>query len=237
MPGPIFRFSAACLLALSLLTAVAWAQNPGAAGRPAPTRRPFAKPGTPRQAERIRYVDVKHIKAELTLTTKKKEVRGTVTHTLSPLHPYPQPASSSTAGPKLKVTQGDRRPQGKAPCTFTRQGRQAVGHPRQGLRARRHARPGDRVLRLARARAPLRPARPGLSREAALDLDPGRGRGHAPLAPLLRLPQRPRHQRDDHHGREAAVRRSPTGSWSRPSRTPATPRPITGRWTCPTSAT
>ena len=45
-------------------------------------------PGRPGKTERIRFFDVKHIKAELTLDTKKREVRGTVTHTLSPLHPY-----------------------------------------------------------------------------------------------------------------------------------------------------
>ena len=55
---------------------------------PAPKRQPFAKAGTPRQTERIRFFDVKHIKAELTIDTKKREVRGMVTHTLTPLHPY-----------------------------------------------------------------------------------------------------------------------------------------------------
>ena len=84
--------------------------------------------------------------------------------------------------------------------------RQAVDRPRQAPRARRHARAGHRVRRLTRPRHPLHPPRPRLPREADGHLDPGRGRGHAPLAPLLRLPQRPRHHRDDRHGREAAVR-------------------------------
>ena len=35
--------------------------------------------------------------------------------------------------------------------------------------------------------------RPRLSGKAARDLDPRRVRGYPPLAPLLRLPQRPRH--------------------------------------------
>ena len=87
-PGRFFvKASASCWSPVCSLRA-AWAQNPGAGGQPAPKRRPFAKPGAPRQEERIRYFDVKHVKAELTLATKQKEVRGTVTHTLSPLHPY-----------------------------------------------------------------------------------------------------------------------------------------------------
>lgn len=88
MPRPILRSSVYFLLVTSLITLPAVAQNPGSGERAAVKRRPFAKTGTPRQEERIRYVDIKHIKAELTLATQKKEVRGTVTHTLSPLHPY-----------------------------------------------------------------------------------------------------------------------------------------------------
>jgi aminopeptidase N len=48
--------------------------------------RPFATATTPRQAERVRTFDVRHIKGELTLDTRAAEVRGTVTHTLEPLH-------------------------------------------------------------------------------------------------------------------------------------------------------
>ena len=68
-------------------------RSPGAAqaaAPPAPPRRPFAKPGTPRKPERLRFVDIKHIKAELTLDAKKREVRGTVTHTVTPPAPVPQ---------------------------------------------------------------------------------------------------------------------------------------------------
>ena len=88
-------------------------------GRP-PRRRPFAKPGTPRQEERIRYVDVKHVKAELTLATQKKEVRGTVTHTLSPLHPYLTRVELDCA-PELKVSKvTESAKSGSAvPCKFT----------------------------------------------------------------------------------------------------------------------
>src|SRR5262245_15988119 len=97
MPGPIRRFSAYFLLVISLLSGAAWAQNSGA------KRRPFAKPGTPRREERIRYFDVKHIKAELSLATKQKEIRGTVTHSLSPLHPFLTRIELDCA-PELKVT-------------------------------------------------------------------------------------------------------------------------------------
>ena len=74
------------LMGLAALTANAQAPPAGPASPPA--RRPFAGPDTPRQTERIREADIKHIKAELVLDGQKQEVRGTVTHTLSPLHPY-----------------------------------------------------------------------------------------------------------------------------------------------------
>jgi aminopeptidase N len=51
------------------------------------TRQPFSKPGAPKQAERVRTFDVRHIKGELTLDIKKSEIRGTVTHTIAPLYP------------------------------------------------------------------------------------------------------------------------------------------------------
>ncbi len=50
--------------------------------------RPFAKAGTPRQTERVRLFDVKHIKAELAIDTQNHRLSGVVTHTLSPLHPH-----------------------------------------------------------------------------------------------------------------------------------------------------
>src|SRR4029077_13661241 len=64
------------ILAAGALVADTRAQNAGG-GPKAPARRPFAKPGTPRRTERIRSVDVKHIKAILTIDVKKREVRGT----------------------------------------------------------------------------------------------------------------------------------------------------------------
>jgi aminopeptidase N len=81
----------AVILATVLIFAApapAWAQRRQAASEGGPARRGFAGPDAPRQPERVRTFDVKHIKAELSLDAKKKEVRGTVTHTIAPLHPY-----------------------------------------------------------------------------------------------------------------------------------------------------
>lgn len=75
---------------LALATAAgpaACGQDQDSGGKPASTRQPFAKPGTPRHTERIRFFDVKHIKAELAIDPKKRDVRGKVTHTLSPSIP------------------------------------------------------------------------------------------------------------------------------------------------------
>ncbi|MFO0892051.1 MAG: M1 family aminopeptidase [Isosphaeraceae bacterium] len=76
-----------------------------------PPRRPFATPDTPRQAGRIREADIKHLRAELTLDPAKKSVRGTVTHTLTPLHPY-LTSVSFDIGPKLKVSRVTAGPDG-----------------------------------------------------------------------------------------------------------------------------
>ena len=52
-------------------TTATFAQNPPSAESSASSQRhPFASPGTPRLTERIRDVDIKHIKAELTLDAK-----------------------------------------------------------------------------------------------------------------------------------------------------------------------
>jgi aminopeptidase N len=103
MSRPIRPVEVSLILAASLLGPVAWAQGPAPGGQAANGRRPFSKPGTPRQAERIRFFDVKHVKAALSITTKQREVRGTVTHTLSPLHPYLTQVELD-CGPELKVT-------------------------------------------------------------------------------------------------------------------------------------
>jgi aminopeptidase N len=106
---------AAFLLAASIALSAA-AQSPPPGAPPAPTRRPFAKADAPRQTERIRVVDIKHIKAELTLDAKKSEVRGTVTHRLSPLHPF-LTTFDLDCGPKLKVTRVTAGPH-SASCKF-----------------------------------------------------------------------------------------------------------------------
>jgi len=69
-----------------------------------PARQPFSKPDTPPRTDRIREVDFKHLKAELTIDPKKREVRGTVTHTLTPLHPY-LTRFGLDCGPDLKVSE------------------------------------------------------------------------------------------------------------------------------------
>lgn len=66
------------------------------------TRRPFAEPGTPRHKERVRTFDVKHIKLELTLDPKKRELKGKVSHSLSPLSPRTE-SISLDCGSHLKV--------------------------------------------------------------------------------------------------------------------------------------
>jgi aminopeptidase N len=111
------------LISLFLAFAVeaAFAQSPPAAeSSAAPQHRPFASPGTQRHTERIRDVDIKHIKAELTLDAKKQEVRGTVTHTLSPLYPHLS-TFELDCGSKLKVSRVTVGPRG-ANCKFETKG-------------------------------------------------------------------------------------------------------------------
>jgi aminopeptidase N len=109
-----------CLLAASLYCPPAWSQPaPPERGKAQP-RRPFAKPGTPRRDERIRFFDIKHVKAELTLDVKEKQIRGTVTHTFSPMHPYLAQIELDCA-PELKVSKVTVAGQGGSavPCKFT----------------------------------------------------------------------------------------------------------------------
>jgi aminopeptidase N len=113
-----------CIGVLALIACVAAANDAAAQSRgrgPAPpARRPFAKPGTPRKPERLRFVDVQHIKAELTLDTKKREVRGTVTHTVRPLHPFLK-SIELDCGKDLRIERVTLGPD-KTPCTFRREG-------------------------------------------------------------------------------------------------------------------
>jgi aminopeptidase N len=107
-------------LLLGLATPNAPAQTPPAGPAAPPARRPFASPDTPRQTERIREADIKHIKAELVLDDKKQEVHGTVTHTLSPLHPY-LTSLDLDCGSKLKVSRVTVGPHA-ATCKFVAKG-------------------------------------------------------------------------------------------------------------------
>ena len=89
------------ILASGLLGEVAWCKaevavtRRAAAGGHSPSR---GRPGSPSESATF---DVKHIKAELTLDPQEREVRGTVTHTLTPLHPYLN-RSTSTADPSSR---------------------------------------------------------------------------------------------------------------------------------------
>jgi aminopeptidase N len=116
-PGPVV-LAVWVLTASTLFSAPALAQLPdqGTAGTGA--RRPFAKPGTRRQVERVRTFDVRHIKGELTLDTKKSEIRGTVTHTIAPLHPGLE-SLALDCGAELKVS---RVAVGSKSCTFDHKG-------------------------------------------------------------------------------------------------------------------
>ena len=70
---------------------------------PEELHKPFAKPDTPKQTERIRTFDVKHIRADIRLDTKASEIRGTVTHTITPLHASLATVTLDCAG-ELKVS-------------------------------------------------------------------------------------------------------------------------------------
>ena len=146
---------------------------------------PFASAGTPRQAERIRFFDVKHIKAELVVDTKNHKISGVVTHTISPLHPFLTQIELD-CGPELvvtKVTAGASA----APCKFeTKQGKLSIKLDKAyGTNETIDVAVSYSGLAVARALF-CRPGRP-LSQEDAFVLDPGRVRGHAVLASMLRL--------------------------------------------------
>ena len=96
------------------------------AGTHAPRKHtPFAQAGTPRQAERIRFFDVKHIKAELAVDTKNHKISGVVTHTISPMHPFLSQIELD-CGPELSVTKVIAGPNA-APSKFeTKQGKLSI---------------------------------------------------------------------------------------------------------------
>ncbi len=104
------------LVAISSDPALAQPPAPNASGTVA--RKPFAKPGTLKQVERVRTFDVRHIKGELTLDVKKSEIRGTVTHTLVPLHPGLD-SITLDCGADLKVS---KVAVGSAACKYEQKG-------------------------------------------------------------------------------------------------------------------
>jgi aminopeptidase N len=117
MPRPIRHLRVGfMILAVSAPGSIGRAQDANSADRAAQSRPSFANPGTPRQTERIRFFDVKHIKAELTVDIKNRELRGMVTHTISPLHPFLTQIELD-CGQKLKVAKVTAGPKA-ANCKF-----------------------------------------------------------------------------------------------------------------------
>jgi len=120
------RLTRLCASSLALILLNGWAMSsvPAMAQPVAPNntgpvaRRPFAKPGTLKQAERVRTFDVRHIKGELTLDVKKSEIRGTVTHTIAPLHPGLD-SITLDCGADLKVS---KVAVGPAACKYEQRG-------------------------------------------------------------------------------------------------------------------
>ena len=149
---------------------------------------PFAQAGTPRQAERIRFFDVKHIKAELTVDTKNHKISGVVTHTLSPMHPFLNQIELD-CGPELSVT----KVTAGAECERPASSRRSTASFRSSS-TRHTARTTPSTWPSAYSGSPVaralfrRPGRP-VSQEDAFLLDPGRVRGYAALASMLRLSQ------------------------------------------------
>ncbi len=125
-PGPTPPRPLALLLALLMTTALpptrAMAQGRGRGADGPVNRRPFVKPGAPKQAERVRTFDVRHVRADLAVDLGKEEVRGTVTHTLAPLVPGFD-ALTLDCGADLAVAKVTAGPNGSArDCKFTRKG-------------------------------------------------------------------------------------------------------------------
>lgn len=113
-----------CALAVVVGAPWAWGQEPAARSSRKP--RPFASSDTPKQRERVRQFDVRHVKAELTLDPKAAggagEVRGTVTHTVAPVLGA-LTSVTLDCGAELKVSKVTAGPSGKPrPCTFSSRG-------------------------------------------------------------------------------------------------------------------
>ena len=120
MSRPIRRIGVWLILAACLSYPPVWGQD--STIEMGSRHRPFAKAGTPRQTERVRLFDVKHIKAELAIDTQNHRLSGVVTHTLSPLHPHLTQLELD-CGPDLKVAKG--HPPGLTPSRARSRPREA----------------------------------------------------------------------------------------------------------------
>ena len=114
-PAPPRRARGLLFVLLAMAPLPTLAQQAATGPAAPPPRRPFAKPGAPRREERVRTFDVRHILGELTLDTKKGEIRGTVTHGIAPLYPGLD-SLTLDCGADLKVS---RVAVGAANCKFT----------------------------------------------------------------------------------------------------------------------
>ena len=103
---------------LALIMILLTVGSSSALGQPSlnapPDRKPFGKPGTAPQAERVRTFDVRHLKLELTIDTKKSAISGTVTQTIVPFHPGFETVTLD-CGADLKVSKVTA---GAATCKF-----------------------------------------------------------------------------------------------------------------------
>jgi aminopeptidase N len=116
--APGFSVLASLIVVLPILSSSTIAQPPTPGNASPFTRRPFAKAGAPRQVERVRTFDVRHIKGELILDTTKSEIRGKVTHTIAPLHPGLD-SLTLDCGADLKVSAVEI---GFTDCTYSQKG-------------------------------------------------------------------------------------------------------------------
>ncbi len=129
-PGPTPSRPLGLILTLLTLTALAppdaVAQRRGRNADGPANRRPFAKPGAPRQAERIRTFDVRHVRGDLAVDLAKEEIKGVVTHSVAAIVPGLD-ALTLDCGAELAVSKVTAGPKGSArDCKFAREGNELV---------------------------------------------------------------------------------------------------------------
>ena len=154
--------------------------------------RPFAKAGTPRQTERIRVFDVKHIKADLDIDTQNHPIPAVSSRTLSPLHPHLTQIELDCGLPTLKVAKVSVKAE-ITPCSFkTKGGFQAFD---QAGRAKAYGLNDTIVLAIGYSGSPARglyfvSGAPTYPKKTLFFWTQGESEGHASLlASLLRLPE------------------------------------------------